>query len=104
MVDHEGGGGPTVTRLADARRRRADLARQVADVLRHQILGGAYPNRSLPGEAALGREFTVSRNTVREALALLRGEGLIERVPGIGTTVARAKYPHGLHHLLGLAE
>jgi GntR family transcriptional regulator len=97
-------GQPTVALLAEARRRRADLARQMADVLRHQVLTGAYPGGSLPGEPALCREFHASRNTVREALALLRAEGLIERAPGVGTTVASSKYPHGLHHLLGLAE
>nr|BFE78476.1 hypothetical protein GCM10020093_010770 [Planobispora longispora] len=41
---------------------------------------------------------------MREALDLLRGEGLVERCPGVGTTVAAEKYPHGLHRLLGLAE
>src|SRR3982751_2777857 len=93
-----------ITVLAEARRRRADHARQVGDVLRHQVLAGAYPDRVLPGEPALCRDFGVSRNTVREALVLLRDEGLVERVPGVGTTVVSAKYPHGLHHLLGLAE
>src|SRR4051812_3219460 len=93
-----------VTALAEARRRRADQARQVGDVLRHQVLAGAYPDRVLPGEPALCREFNASRNTVRDALALLRDEGLVDRVPGIGTTVASGKYPHGLHRLLGLAE
>src|SRR5689334_15219727 len=91
-----------VTELAEARRRRADHARQIADVLRHQVLAGAYPDRLLPAEAHLRREFAASRNTVRAALSLLRDEGLVERVPGVGTTVATAKYPHGLHHLLGL--
>ncbi|MFD0887932.1 GntR family transcriptional regulator, partial [Streptosporangium algeriense] len=41
---------------------------------------------------------------IREALDLLRGEGLVERCPGVGTTVAAEKYPHDLHRLLGLAE
>jgi GntR family transcriptional regulator len=41
---------------------------------------------------------------VREALDVLRAEGLVERVPGVGTVVAAPKYPHGLDHLLGLAE
>ncbi|GAA4464198.1 GntR family transcriptional regulator [Phytohabitans houttuyneae] len=90
--------------LSEARRRRADGARQVADVLRHQVLGGAFATGHLPKEDQLCREFGVSRNTVREALALLVGEGLVERVPGIGTTVVTGKYPHGLHRLMGLAE
>ena len=55
-------------------------------------------------ENALGREFDATRNAVREALGLLRDEGLVERVPGIGTVVVREKYPHGLNRLMGLAE
>lgn len=90
--------------LANARRRRADRARQVADVLRRQVLSGAYSGGTLPAEAELAEEFGVSRNAVREALDLLRTEGLVERVPGVGTVVAEPKYPHALDHLLGLAE
>ncbi|MEU7875831.1 GntR family transcriptional regulator [Dactylosporangium sp. NPDC049140] len=90
--------------VIDAHRRRADRARQVADVLRHQVLGGAYPDGALPREEQLSRDFDASRNTVRDALALLVAEGLVERVPGVGTTVVTGKYPHGLHRLMGLAE
>ncbi|MER6581660.1 GntR family transcriptional regulator [Nonomuraea sp. NPDC001023] len=88
----------------DDRRPRADRARQVADLLRRQIIQGSFPQGQLPLEAALAREFGASRNTVRQALDLLRAEGLVERCPGVGTTVAAEKYPHGLHRLLGLAE
>lgn len=88
----------------DDRRRRADRARQIADLLRRQIIHGGFPGGQLPLDTALAREFDTSRNTVREALDLLREEGLVERCPGVGTTVAAEKYPHGLHRLLGLAE
>ncbi|MFC4051296.1 MULTISPECIES: GntR family transcriptional regulator [Actinomadura] len=90
--------------LADARRLRADRARQVADVLRRQVLDGRFEGGALPAEADLVREFGTSRNTVREALDLLRAEGLVERCPGVGTLAVAAKYPHGLERLLGLAE
>ncbi|MEU0543581.1 GntR family transcriptional regulator [Nocardia sp. NPDC005978] len=83
--------------------RRADRARQVADILRQQIHADAFES-SLPTEQELAAEFTVSRNTVRDALALLKDEGLIERAPKIGTHVARRKYDHGLDALLGLKE
>lgn len=96
-----GAGFPT---RAITRRRRADQARQIADVLRQQVLNGAYRDRMLPGENALIREFDTTRNTVREALDLVRSEGLVDRVPGLGTRVAVEKYPHGLDMLLGLAE
>lgn len=39
----------------------------------------------LPSEAELASTFRTSRNTVREALALLRVDGLLERKPGFGT-------------------
>ena len=94
---------PAVDLLADARRRRADRARQVADVLRRQVVDGAYAG-GLPAEAALAGEFGVSRNAVRDALDLRRTEGRLDRGPGVGTVVSAAKYPHGLNRLLGLAE
>jgi len=82
---------------------RADRARRVADVLRQQIHGGAYPD-GLPSESELALEFSASRNTVREALAVLKHEGLIDRGPKVGTHVAQRKYEHGLDALLGLKE
>ncbi|OBB10567.1 GntR family transcriptional regulator [Mycolicibacterium setense] len=85
------------------RRARADQARQVADVLRHQIYEGAYDD-GLPAEAELAAEFFVSRNTVREALAVLKNEGLIDRGTKVGTHVSARKYDHGLDALVGLKE
>src|SRR6202012_3894551 len=85
------------------RQPRADRARQVADVLRHQIHSGVYDD-GLPSEAALSAEFSVSRNTIREALTALKNEGLIDRGPKVGTHVAQRKYDHGLDALLGLKE
>jgi GntR family transcriptional regulator len=90
--------------LDDARRRRADRARQIADVLRRQVLHGAFEDGLLPGEASLAKEFAASRNAVREALAILGAEGLITRVQGTGTVVAGHKVQHGLERLRGLAE
>ncbi|MEU1200720.1 GntR family transcriptional regulator [Streptomyces sp. NPDC005813] len=100
--DHAGQGATTVA--ARRRRLRADRARQLADLLRRQVLTGGYPDGSLPHEAALGTDYRASRNTVRQALDLLRAEGLVERLPGVGTVVVAQKYPHGLDRLMGLAE
>jgi GntR family transcriptional regulator len=72
-------------------------------VLRQQIHAGAYPD-ALPAENDLAAEFAVSRNTVREALTVLKNEGLIDRGPKVGTHVAQRKYSHGLDALLGLKE
>jgi GntR family transcriptional regulator len=85
------------------RQPRADRARQVADVLRHQIHSGAYDD-GLPGELQLAADFSVSRNTIRAALTALKDEGLIDRGPKVGTHVAQRKYDHGLDTLLGLKE
>jgi len=85
------------------RRPRADQARLVADVLRHQIHAGGYTD-GLPGESELASEFFVSRNTVREALTTLKDEGIIDRGPRTGTHVAIRKYDHGLDALVGLKE
>ncbi len=49
----------------------------------------------MPSESELAAEFGVSRNAVRDGLALLKQEGLIDR-PARGTHVAQRKYDHGL--------
>src|SRR6195952_6074894 len=85
------------------RRARADQARLVADVLRHQIHAGGYPD-GLPPETTLAADFFVSRNTVREALTTLKDEGIIDRGTRVGTHVAIRKYDHGLDALVGLKE
>ena len=62
--------------------------RQLADILRDQILSGQQgPGAKLPGETRLVREYRVGRDTVRQALALLRSEGLVTTVRGAGTRV-----------------
>lgn len=99
-----GARGPVPVSIGIARRRRADRARQVADVIRQQVLQGGF-RRVLPDERSLATEFGVSRNTVRQALDVLRDEQLIDRIPGVGTVVVAAtKYAQGLDRLLGLAE
>ena len=97
-----GGRSPSDRRVSS--RPRAERARQTADVLRQQITSGAFAGGMLPGEAHLGHHLGASRNAVREALGLLRDEGLIIRRRGIGTTVVTPKYGHGLDRLTGLAE
>lgn len=72
-------------------------------MLRQQIHSGTY-DEGLPPEQALAAEFFVSRNTIREALAALKSEGLIDRGPKVGTHVALRKYHHGLDALVGLKE
>ncbi|WFE54589.1 GntR family transcriptional regulator [Micromonospora sp. WMMD1155] len=60
--------------------------RQVADELRRRIEAGTTPPGALlPSESTLMAEFSVARGTVREALALLRSEGLVLTEVGRGT-------------------
>lgn len=61
--------------------------RRLRDLLRAAILRHNYPDGHLPGEAALMAGHEVGRAVVREALALLRQEGLIARTKGVGTYV-----------------
>lgn len=89
---------------APDRRPRADRARQVADLIRQQLLSVGFADDLLPDERVLSRQLGATRNAVREALDLLRQEGLIERLPGVGTVVVGRKVPHDLHRLMGLGE
>ncbi|WP_443613654.1 GntR family transcriptional regulator [Actinomadura madurae] len=83
---------------------RAERARRAAEVLRRDIAGGAFAGGPLPDERVLGARLGASRNAVRDALALLRDEGLITRRRGVGTMVVAPRYGHGLDRLEGLAE
>lgn len=79
--------------------------RHLRDVLRADILLGRHePGTRLPSEQELMVSLGASRTAVRGALDLLREEGLIDRVPGAGTSVITAKATHGLDRLRGLAE
>jgi GntR family transcriptional regulator len=61
---------------------------QVARALKAEIVSGLYPVGSLlPTEDGLCERFSVSRYTVREALRLLRDDGLVSSRQGAGTVV-----------------
>jgi GntR family transcriptional regulator len=54
------------------------LYKKVADDLRAAIAAGTYaPNTRLPSESELAESYGVSRGTIRQAFAALRGEGVI---------------------------
>lgn len=66
----------------------APSARSIAVDLRGQITtGGLLPGAALPSEAALVRQYGVSRGTVRAALSELEGAGLVVAVHGKGRFV-----------------
>ncbi len=62
--------------------------RQVADILRAGIVSGDVPpGEYLPVESDLCHRYGVGKSTVRDALDILRAEGLVETQRGIGTRV-----------------
>lgn len=76
----------------------APLHRRLSSALRAQILNRALPpGTRLPSEAQLQERFGVSRSVVRQALASLEQDGLIERRRGHGSTV---RSPGELHRLV----
>jgi len=55
------------------------------------LIADAPPGSAAPSERELVAHFGVARMTVRQALDALVSEGLLERMPGRGTFVARRK-------------
>lgn len=67
---------------------RVPAYRRVAAALVDGIQSGRYPPGSrLPAENDLAAEYGVSRGTLRQALATLRLQGIVEPVPGRGSYV-----------------
>ncbi len=65
--------------------------RQIADDLRDAILSGRLPHGArVPSEERLCQEHGVSRTTVRKAIDVLKGEGLVEVRAPRGTFVRNA--------------
>jgi GntR family transcriptional regulator len=75
---------------SQASRRTVHKHVQVREYVRG-LIHGAEPGSPAPSERELVQHFGVARMTVRQALDALVAEGLLERVPGRGTFVARAK-------------
>jgi GntR family transcriptional regulator len=72
---------------------------QVVHVLKDEIVKGIYPIGSqLPPEEELGRRFSVSRYTIREALRRLREDNLVSSRQGSGTTVASPRPSNAFVH------
>jgi GntR family transcriptional regulator len=65
---------------------RPNLARAVADHLRRHLTQPATGS-VLPGERSIAAAMNVSRPTVREALSILKKEGVILRRHGRSTCV-----------------
>ena len=79
--------------------RPLQLYEQVAERLAADIRAGVLaPGERLPSERDLARTFEVSRASVREAIASLQLQGVVETRKGAGTFVAArppaAEAPH----------
>ena len=77
--------------------------RSIAAAIEHEISVGAHaPGSFLPSEADLATRFGVTRMTVRQALAGLAAQGIIERRHGHGTIVVPIKLQRQPQRTLGL--
>ncbi|MEZ5535686.1 MAG: FadR/GntR family transcriptional regulator [Thiolinea sp.] len=67
---------------------RSNLVSKVSDELRHAIVNGTIEvGEKLPSEARLTEQYAVSRTVVREAIAALRSDGLVQPRQGSGIYV-----------------
>ncbi|MFK3780456.1 FadR/GntR family transcriptional regulator [Agrobacterium sp. NPDC089420] len=68
------------------------LAAKISSALRRDLTEGVFrPGDRLPSESALTREYSVSRTVVREAIAILRADGLVEARKGAGVFAVEVK-------------
>lgn len=82
----------------DSLTRPARLPVQVAGALRKEILDGRLKvGDRLPTEHYLSQNFGVSRNVIREAIAQLRSEGLVQSKQGLGTIVSAGSVEQALN-------
>lgn len=78
---------------------------EIEAVLRREIETGVHRlGARLPTEHELCARFEVSRFTVRQALAGLREQGLIEATPGVGTVVIASRKRDGFVQTLSSME
>ena len=76
---------------------------QVCADLRRRIEAGEFA-AGFPGELSLTEEYEVSRHTIREALRVLRGEGVLRSQRGRPTVIEPTVYRQSLGTLSSLFE
>jgi GntR family transcriptional regulator len=81
------------------RHSRSPLFLQIAEILRQRLSRGAWkPGELLPTLTQLAAEYLVAKVTVRQAVKILEGEGLLEARRGRGTVVLKSTIsPRRLH-------
>ena len=68
--------------------------RQIADHLRQQIVDGTIPaGRRIPSMVQLEQTYGVARDTLRKATQVLKDEGLVKTVQGMGIYVVDRRGP-----------
>lgn len=78
---------------------------QLRDVLKRALESGEYkPGDRFLSENEVAKRYGVSRVTARRVMDDLSREGLIFRVPGKGTFVARQKFVEKLTELVGFTQ
>jgi len=83
----------------------APLYQRVKTYVSDRIFSGELtPNGRVPSEHELVRRFSVSRMTVNRALKELEMEGLLRRVPGVGTFVAQTQTTGHLVQVTNIAD
>src|SRR2546426_7816201 len=71
------------------------LGARVADKLLQKIRDdGLVPGTRLPSEQAMAQHFGVSRTVLREAIALLKAEGILSTRKGSGAFICNTDGPH----------
>lgn len=81
------------------------LYSQIRELLRSRIADGSFAaDGKMPSEMEMVKAFSVSRITVRQALNDLQKEGLIFKIHGKGTFVAKPKAVQSLMRLEGFGE
>ena len=81
---------------------RRNLVEQVADGLRSEIQSSRYRiGDKLPSESQLTAQFGVSRTVIREAVANLRADGMVQARQGAGVFVT-ATQPQGASAFQGV--
>lgn len=81
----------TIEASTNNSRESGNLVVRVSGDLRQSIQSGEFlPGAKLPSESQLTKAFGVSRTVVREAIAALRADGLVEAKQGAGVFVLEA--------------
>lgn len=75
-------------------RREPPLPARIAELIRNEIVDGQMaPGTPLPTEQAMAETYKVSRNVIREGIARLRNEGIVNSRQGVGAFVATSPTP-----------